>query len=185
MFLSQLFVYHSPFQAVSEAVFRKYPNPFAQHVYSNDVISRTVDDNGNLCTTRLFLKKGSLPKWAKKLWNVGDVWVLEQSIVDPITLSMKTITRNLSHTKLMLVEETQIIKPHPINVSWTQVEASARIISNVSWSSLRSSVERYGFYKGKDNMIRSSNGLKHVIENLKMEKEKMKDKIKTVVVNKL
>ncbi|KAJ3223902.1 hypothetical protein HK099_000563 [Clydaea vesicula] len=117
------------FQAVSEAVFRKYPNPFAQHVYSNDVISRTVDDN-------------------------GDVWVLEQSIVDPITLSMKTITRNLSHTKLMLVEETQIIKPHPINVSWTQVEASARIISNVSWSSLRSSVERYGFYKGKDNMIR-------------------------------
>ncbi|WWC66873.1 uncharacterized protein I206_100780 [Kwoniella pini CBS 10737] len=74
------------------AFFLRYPNPFARHVLSVDVLSRNVDPiTGQIYTTRLILKRGILPKWATK-WLPGaansggrglDAWILEHSIVDP------------------------------------------------------------------------------------------------------
>ncbi|WVQ64761.1 uncharacterized protein L199_002929 [Kwoniella botswanensis] len=74
------------------AFFLRYPNPFARHVLSVDVLSRTVNPStGQIHTTRLILKRGILPKWATRwLPNAGlsggrglDAWILEESIVDP------------------------------------------------------------------------------------------------------
>jgi hypothetical protein len=69
------------------AYFRRYPNPFARHVLSVDVLSRHLDSYGRLHTTRLILKRGILPKWAARWLPVKgegmDAWVLETSIIDP------------------------------------------------------------------------------------------------------
>ncbi|WWC85767.1 uncharacterized protein L201_000633 [Kwoniella dendrophila CBS 6074] len=74
------------------AFFLRYPNPFARHVLSVDVLSRKVDPiTGQIHTTRLILKRGILPKWATRwLPNAGlsggrglDAWILEESVVDP------------------------------------------------------------------------------------------------------
>ncbi|KIR54843.1 hypothetical protein I315_02725 [Cryptococcus gattii Ru294] len=74
------------------AFFLRYPNPFARHVLSVDVLSRRVDPiTGQIHTTRLILKRGILPKWATR-WLPSsatsggrglDAWVLEESVVDP------------------------------------------------------------------------------------------------------
>lgn len=71
------------------AFFLRYPNPFARHVLSCDVLSRRIDpETGKLHTTRLILKKGIVPRWAQD-WIPGtgrgrlEAWVLEESVVDP------------------------------------------------------------------------------------------------------
>ena len=74
------------------AYFVRYPNPFARHVLSVDVVDRWIDaDTGRLHTKRLILKRGIIPKWASK-WlpasNMSggrglDAWILEESVVDP------------------------------------------------------------------------------------------------------
>lgn len=100
------------------AFYLRYPNPFASHVLSCDVISRAIDPTtGRISTQRLILKKGIVPRWARTwLENFGmmgggglEAWVLEESEVwvDPRTgeLRLKSMTRNISHKKLMHVAE--------------------------------------------------------------------------------
>lgn len=79
-----------PPQIPLTAFFRRYPNPFARHVLSVDTLSRYIDPvTGRLHTTRLILKRGILPKWARRVLPLGrggtglDTWVLEESVVDP------------------------------------------------------------------------------------------------------
>jgi len=152
---------------VTHAVWRKYPNPFASHVLSADVIDRQVDPvTGVLTTTRLFLKSGNLPKWGLSLLRVPEAFIIEQSTVDPKNRTMTTVTRNLSHRKLMLVEETQIFRPHGDSQQWTEVHTEARIISNTNWAPVRGKIEGFGLKNFKDNTIRSSKGLLHVVESL-------------------
>jgi hypothetical protein len=53
---------------VTQAIWCKYPNPFAAHVLTADVIDRSVDPStGILTTTRLMLKEGKLPKWGRSV----------------------------------------------------------------------------------------------------------------------
>lgn len=43
LFLTQKFNYEHPWHQVTSAIFQKYPNPFASHVLTSDVIERRVD----------------------------------------------------------------------------------------------------------------------------------------------
>ncbi len=45
------------------ALWLKYPNPISKHVLAGDVVSRTVDQLGRLCTTRVILKTSAIPQW--------------------------------------------------------------------------------------------------------------------------
>ncbi|TPX68729.1 hypothetical protein SpCBS45565_g02884 [Spizellomyces sp. 'palustris'] len=166
-FFSLTGTYQHSWPTVTQAVWQKYPNPFASHVLSSDVIDRTVDPvTGVMTTTRLFLKSGHMPKWGRSLLNVRDAFIMEQSIVDPRSRRMVTVTRNLSHTKLMLVEETQTYSQHPEHADWTEMHTDVRIISNTGWAPIKSRIEGFGVTKFKDNTIRSSKGLLHVLERL-------------------
>ncbi|KAJ3068458.1 hypothetical protein HK102_007167, partial [Quaeritorhiza haematococci] len=155
-FWSHTFTYAHSWPAVTQAIFQKYPNPFARHVLSSDVIDRTVDpETGVMKTTRLFLKKGIIPKWGRHLLNVSEAFIIEQTIVDPRSKTMITVTRNLSHKKVMLVEETQVIRPNPSNPdTMTVVNTSARIVSNMGWAPITSRIEGFGLSKFKDNALR-------------------------------
>lgn len=91
------------------AFYLRYPNPFASHVLSCDVISRAIDPTtGRISTQRLILKKGIVPRWARTwLENFGmmgggglEAWVLEESEVwvDPRTgeLRLKSMKKYLT-----------------------------------------------------------------------------------------
>lgn len=66
-------VFAHPWDKVSLAIYNKYPNPFASHVLSADVIERSVDSNGVISTTRLFLKKNKIPEWGLRVFPANPV----------------------------------------------------------------------------------------------------------------
>lgn len=91
---------------VSLAYFLRYPNPYASHVISCDVISREQTPSGTLLTTRLILKRGNLPRWfPKQFVSRAESYLIEESEVDPFGKVVKCRTRNLDNVKVMRVEE--------------------------------------------------------------------------------
>ncbi|KAI8899493.1 PRELI-like family-domain-containing protein [Globomyces pollinis-pini] len=159
--------YNHNWNAVTLALWKKYPNPFAAHVLAVDVIDRHIDENGIIHTTRLFLKKGKMPAWGAKLLNISEAYILETSTVDPKRKEMTVKTKNLSHKKILLVEECQTIRPTLNNN--TDISTEVRIISNTSFFSLRSRIEGWGLNRFKQGALNSSKGLAHVLEQLKLE----------------
>ena len=104
-------LHSDPWPIVSLAFFLRYPNPYAAHVLSCDVISRTHTPQGTLLTTRLILKKGSLPKWAPRgIISRAESWILEESEVDPAGRVVRCKTRNLDHVKVMRIEEITTLR---------------------------------------------------------------------------
>ena len=61
------YIYSHPWETVTQAVWRKYPNPFKPEVEATDVIDRRIGENGNLYTKRLISTRWGLPGWAKKV----------------------------------------------------------------------------------------------------------------------
>lgn len=116
-FFDSSFTYDYPFSAVSLAYFLRYPNPYARHVISTDVIDRQFDPNTQqLTTTRLHLKRSKIPAPILKILptgvlgrsaNTGRSYVLEKSIVDVKEGWMHTESRNLEWTGILSVVEKQ------------------------------------------------------------------------------
>lgn len=95
-----------PWSIVTLAFFLRYPNPYATHVLSCDVISRDISSSGTLVTTRLILKRGALPRWFPAgIVSRAESWVIEESEVDPVGRVVRCRTKNLDHVKVMQVEE--------------------------------------------------------------------------------
>ena len=106
-----MLLYSDPWPIVSLAFFLRYPNPYAAHVVSCDVVSRTHTDSGSLLTTRLILKRGALPRWAPQgIISRAETWVIEESEVDPFGKTVRCRTKNLDHVKVMQVEESVLFK---------------------------------------------------------------------------
>lgn len=99
-------LYSDPWPTVTLAYFLRYPNPYASHILSCDVISRSVTPEGHLKTSRLLLKKSTLPKWTRKLVPRPESWVIEESEVDPHGRIVQCITKNLNYVKVLQAVET-------------------------------------------------------------------------------
>ncbi|MCJ1466797.1 hypothetical protein MMC07_005417 [Pseudocyphellaria aurata] len=116
-FYENSFSYEYPFSAVSLAYFLRYPNPYATHVLSTDVIDRHFDPSSQrLSTTRLHLKKSKIPPAILKLLpkgivgassDAGQSYILEKSVVDIREGWMKTESKNLEWTSILSVIEKQ------------------------------------------------------------------------------
>ncbi|KAG6885708.1 hypothetical protein C0993_010880 [Termitomyces sp. T159_Od127] len=132
----------------------RYPNPYASHVLSCDVISRTLTPSGSLLTTRLLLKRGSLPRWAQNLVGRAESWILEESEVDPMGKILRCRTRNLDHVKVMQVEEWAMLRQNPEGQTIHTTEA--RIRSRFGWG-LTKKIENHGLNRFKANVQRVSN----------------------------
>ena len=119
-FYESSFNYDYPFPAVSLAYFLRYPNPYATHVLSTDVIDRQFDPSTQrLTTTRLHLKKSKLPPTVLKLLpkgilgssaDAGQSYILEKSVIDAKEGWMRTESRNLEWTGILSVIEKQIYR---------------------------------------------------------------------------
>lgn len=110
------------------------------------------------------VKRGKLPSWGSVFLNNKDAYVIEFSTVDPKSQTMTTITRNLSYTKLMLVQETSVIASYNDK---TCVRTQAEIVSNTGSGWIRSKIEGFGLSTFKKNFKTSSLGVLHVVECLK------------------
>lgn len=150
-----------PWEKVTLAIWQKYPNPFASHVLTCDVVDRHIDEQGILHTTRIFTKKGKLPSWGSKLFNIKEAYILETSTVNPKTKEMKTVTKNLSHSKLLLVQDTQTILSQ---FKHTVINQEVTIVSNTGFIPIRDRIEHWGLDRFRKNSWNSSQGLLHVLK---------------------
>lgn len=133
-FYENSFSYNYPFSAVSLAYFLRYPNPYATHVLSTDVIDCHFDSaNQRVSTTRLHLKKSKIPSAVLKILpkgilgsssDAGQSYILEKSVVDVKEGWMKTESRNLEWTGILSVIERQTFRrPYaPASIQPNQVE---------------------------------------------------------------
>ncbi|ODV92868.1 hypothetical protein CANCADRAFT_30890 [Tortispora caseinolytica NRRL Y-17796] len=160
-FYSSNYTYDHDFGVVSLAVFLKYPNPYSSHVKSVDTVSRHIDSEGRLHTTRLLVKKGRLPKWATSfLGRINESYILEDSIVDKDNKVMQSWSRNLDHTKIMRVDEH--VKYQGTNQGTTIAHTEVRILSQ--FSLIRDKIEAFGHKRFPENMLRSRKGMNYIME---------------------
>ena len=71
-------------------------------------------------------------------------------MVNPKTQTMITLTKNITHARVMQVEECQTYRVDPNNHEFTQVKTEARIFSNLGWG-LTDRLEGFGIKKFADS----------------------------------
>jgi hypothetical protein len=148
------------------ALWKRYPNPHSKHVLSEDVVTRRLS-GGKLFTRRLMSKMNSIrpPKWAE--WIVkgaSNVFITEESVVDPINKTFVTYTRNITLTKLSSVEEKCEFYVDPSDASRTCLTKSAWFKSNIHGFSRP--IEHFLKERYQKNADKAEQGLLYVIERL-------------------
>jgi len=150
---------------VTLAFFLRYPNPFAAHVLSCDVIDRSLSPSGTLQTTRLILKRGNLPKWFPAgVVARSESWIIEKSEVDAAGRRMNCTTQNLEHTKALRVVESVALRP--LEDGRTHQTTEARFLSRFGWG-LTKRIENYASTKFRANIEKSRQGLFLVLDLLR------------------
>jgi hypothetical protein len=162
---STTFTYDHPWSTVTLAYFLRYPNPYATHVLASDILSRHVDEQGTLHTTRLLVKRGKLPKWGAKILNISQTYIIEHSIVNPEAMEMQTESRNLDHTRVLKVVESQRMTASAAHASQTVVETTARAYSNLFFG-VSGRIEGLGVSKFRENFERSRLGMQVILDAL-------------------
>lgn len=160
-FFSQSFLYDDPWSTVSLAFFLRYPNPYASHVASVDVLSRSFTASGTLLTTRLILKRGALPRWAPRgIISKAESWIIEESEVDPEGRVVRCVTKNLDHVKVMRIEERITLRQTEDNQ--TRQETEAVFVSKFGWG-LTKRIESHSLSRFKAHVARSREGLSVIV----------------------
>lgn len=117
-----------PFPTVTLAYFLRYPNPYASHVMSTDVIERHFDpETQRLYTARLHLKRSKVPAAILSLLpktllghtagGSSQSYILERSIVDVKHGVMITESRNLEFTGVLSVIERQMYRRPTVDLN--------------------------------------------------------------------
>ena len=142
---------------------KRYPNPNSQHVFSEDIIDNFIDDQGCLRTKRFISKTNKLPSWGEHLFHTRNVWLVEETIIDPKTKKMSVYTRNLNLRVFMGTTEKQTIVPE--NDNKTKVIKEVWIESDIY--GLRSAIKKFGIDRFKKNCDKASEGFEWVLKGQK------------------
>ncbi|XP_061192050.1 PRELI domain-containing protein 1, mitochondrial-like [Saccostrea echinata] len=150
---------------VAIAFWHRYPNPFAKHVLSEDVISRRVVDQ-ELHTKRLLKKTNKMTSLVQK-FSRGEsfTYIVEESIVDPIRKLITTYTRNIAMQNIVSVEEKVVYKQDPQNKNMVVCERKAWIYSPLRFGA-SGPVCTFVHKRFKKNAVKASNGFLYVLENM-------------------
>ncbi|XP_059477348.1 protein slowmo [Neocloeon triangulifer] len=120
-------IFDHPWETVTQAAWRKYPNPMNPAVIGTDVIDREVKD-GVLHTHRLVSSKWYFPGWARKIIGSANVcYASEWSQVDPNNRMMTLKTRNLTFGSFISWDEQMSYNPHPTDPHKTLLRQEAVI----------------------------------------------------------
>lgn len=160
----------STWDHVVSAFWQRYPNPYSTHVLTEDVVYREVTADNLLLSRRLLMKTNRLPRWAEAFFPGGmsrSVYIIEDSIVDPVNRSLTTYTWNLNHTTLMSVEERCLFRDSAELPGSTHLRREAWISSNVYGFSRP--IQEFGLARFKKNQVKAMKGLEYALTNLQGE----------------
>lgn len=118
-------VFNHSWETVTQAAWRKYPNPMNPAVIGIDVLDRRVQD-GRLISDRLISSKWGIPGWAARLIGSPNVcYGFERSSVDPAAREMELKTRNITFGSSISVDERLVYSPHPEDANKTLLRQEA------------------------------------------------------------
>ncbi|XP_029707043.1 PRELI domain-containing protein 1, mitochondrial-like, partial [Takifugu rubripes] len=159
----------SRWEHVVSAFWQRYPNPYSTHVLTEDVVYREVTADHRLLSRRLLMKTNRLPRWAEHFFPSGmsrSVFIVEDSVVDPVNRTLTTYTWNLNHTTLMSVEERCIFEDSTEEPATTQLRREAWISSSVYGFSRP--IQEFGLARFKSNQVKAMKGLEYALSNLQV-----------------
>lgn len=119
--------FNHPWETVTQAAWRKYPNPMTPSIIGTDVVERKVVD-GVLHTHRLVQSKWYFPKWTHSLIGTAKTcFASEQSTVDTSRKQMMLKTINLTFCRHISVDEIIFYVPHPKDPTKTLLKQEATV----------------------------------------------------------
>uniref|UniRef100_A0AC34PXE0 PRELI/MSF1 domain-containing protein n=1 Tax=Panagrolaimus sp. JU765 TaxID=591449 RepID=A0AC34PXE0_9BILA len=161
---SPLHFFDYSFNEVASVFYDRYPNSFAKHVVSEDVIDRKVTEN-IIYTKKLVVKKGasflkSVPKWMSTLTSIRVVPTLEESIYDRRTNSLVTYTRNVSHCNLFQMHEKSIYEFEDFN----KTSLARQLFVSINYPRFSSLIERLLVMTFRNSVRKTLNGIQEKLE---------------------
>ncbi|KJH50676.1 PRELI-like family protein [Dictyocaulus viviparus] len=188
------------FDEVASVFWDRYPNSYAKHIVSEDVLERRITEN-TIVTKKLIVKNGSsilkrVPRWLSRMTEIRTVPVIEESVYDRRSKTLTTYTRNVSHNELFALHERCVYRPSmdSLNIPMTEILRSVYI--TIDCGRMSSVYEKLMLLGFKKSVLNTGRGLIELLEqrfgirNLSaVPKEKMKvirDKLfKTPLVSEL
>jgi len=166
--------YPHPWETVTQALWRKYPNPLNPHVIGVDTIDRRVTPDGRLFSERLMTTEWGLNSWVKKLVGFEEhAYAHEVSTVDPVSKNLSINSRNLTFDSKVSVEERISYSPHPEDPAKTLMTQQA--IVTVQGVPLTSYMEQLMTSSIAGNASKGRDALEHVISRVHDEAKEFKD----------
>ncbi|ROL01457.1 PRELI domain-containing protein 1, mitochondrial [Anabarilius grahami] len=157
----------SAWELVSTAFWQRYPNPYSNHVLTEDVVFREVTSDNRLLSRRLFTKTNRMPRWAERVFpgNLSrTVYIIEDSVVDPGNRSLTTLTWNVNHATFMRVVERCVFLGERDRPVWTRITREAWISSGLF--GLSRPIQEFGLARFRSNQAKAMKGLEHALSNL-------------------
>lgn len=128
------------FQDFAFSIINRYPNPFAPHIKSVDIVSRKVvfgsegdKENRKLMFTRLVRKVGALPKWTPSILRITDSFILETIVVNPNEQMIQSRQQNIDHTQYLKVIEVNKYQYIP-NGGYIKQTSNVEFVSEMNHS---------------------------------------------------
>jgi len=163
-----------PWETVTKALWRKYPNPLNPHVIGVDIVDRRVTPEGHLFSERLMTTEWGLANWVKKLIGFDEhAYAHEISAVDPENKTLSINSRNLTFESKVNVEERITYSPHPEDPDKTLMTQQA--IVTVQGVPLTSYMEQLMTTSIAGNASKGREALESVIVRVQNEAKDIKD----------
>lgn len=156
-----------PWEQVTAANWKKYPNAVSTHVIAVDVLRRELADDGKkLVSERLITIQQGVPKWIMMMVGGSNVsHVREVSTVDlnSRTLTMKSC--NLTYSNILRVFETVKYSPHPEDPeNSTLFQQEAQITAYAAFAKICNKMEDWSVQRFHDNAMKGKKGFESVLE---------------------
>jgi len=150
---------------IARAFWQRYPNPYSTHVLSEDVVERYVDDDGNLYTKRLLRKESRPPKWGERFISATQVYIIEESIIDPANQIISAYTRNIGLQRYMTIDEKVVYRPCNEDPKTGTIALRDAWIDSKFYG-LSRAVQAFGYERFKHNVKKATKGFQYVLEQM-------------------
>lgn len=160
--------FHYPWDQVTAANWRKYPNEVSTHVVAVDVLRRELDATNTVLTTeRLITCKQSIPSWLQYFVGGKNVsYVREVSVVDLNAQSLTLRSVNLTMCHLLKVSETVTYMPDVDDKFKTRFKQEAQITAYGAFQKVCNRIEDWSLDRFHQNAAKGRMGFEGVLEML-------------------
>uniref|UniRef100_A0A0N5CFU8 PRELI/MSF1 domain-containing protein n=1 Tax=Strongyloides papillosus TaxID=174720 RepID=A0A0N5CFU8_STREA len=130
-FFTEEYIFDHPWHTVVTAAWRKYPNPLNGNVTGIDVLSHKVE-NSILKSERILQSQFDIPTWTSKLIGFsGTQYSHEYTEIDVDNRQMSLLTRNLSASRFVKIDEKLTYQPHSTEPNKTVLKQEVSVSVNL------------------------------------------------------